>query len=85
MFLLISTKAGASLKKIFGWDDWFNFLENISFRTCLFKSGLNNIFHLQANSDIFCRSLFSSFAEMLLSCKTEEDSEGTVINKEFYY
>ena len=79
MFLTISTKTGALLKNIFGWDDLFNFLEDITSWACLFKSGLNYIFHLSAHSDIFCISLFSSYTEMLL-LRTTENKEKTSAN-----
>ena len=36
-----------------------------------FTSGLNDIFHLCVHLDIFCRSLFNTSAEVLLSCTTE--------------
>ena len=62
---------GVLLKSIFGWDDLVIFLENTTSWACLLRSGLKDIFHLKAHSDIFCRSLFSSFAEMLLSFTTE--------------
>ena len=62
---------GALLKTIFGWDGFFNFLENITSWACLFKKGLNEIFYLSAHSDIFGRSLFNSFVEILLSFTTE--------------
>ena len=56
---------------IFGWDDLFNFLEDLTSWAYLFKSRLNDNFHLQAHSYIFNRSLFNSFAEILLLCTIE--------------
>ena len=47
------------------------FLENITSWACLLTSGLNDIFHLCAHSDIFCRSLFNTSAEVLLICTAE--------------
>ena len=64
------------LKKVSRWDDLFSFLENITSLACLFRSGLKHIFHWLSHwlSDIFCRSSFSSFTEMLLSFTTDDES-----------
>ena len=47
------------------------FLKNITSWASLLTSGLNDTFHLCAHSDNFCRSLFNTPAEVLLSCTTE--------------
>ena len=44
-FCQLAQKTSALLKNIFGSDDLFNFLENITSWACLFKSGLHEIFH----------------------------------------
>ena len=62
---------GILLKTRSGCTDLACFLENITSRACLLISGLNDIFHLCAHSDIFCRSLFNTSAEVLLLCTTE--------------
>ena len=54
-----------------GCTDLACFLENMTSRACLLTSGLNDIFHLCEHWDIFCRSLFSNSAEVLLLCTTE--------------
>ena len=74
---------GASLKNIFGWDELFNLLKNTFSWACLFKSELNDVFHLKAHSDIFCRSLPSLFTELLLSgTVTELLLSGTAENSD---
>ena len=55
------------MKKICGWDDSVFYLENINSLVCLFKSGLNDIFHWCAHSAVFCKSLFNSYAVVLAS------------------
>ena len=42
--------------------------------TCLFLSGLKDIFHLYAHSEIYSKSLFSLLAEMSGSFTTEKSS-----------
>ena len=53
---------GVSLKKI-GWFSIVLLWEQMTFCACLVISGLNNIFQLKANSDIFLRSSFNKFAD----------------------
>ena len=43
------------------------FFEKIISWVCLFKSGLNDIFHWCIHSSIFCKSLFNSYAAVLAS------------------
>ena len=54
------------------WVHWFSlFLENITSWASLLTSGLNDIFCFCADSDIFCRSLSNTSAEVLLLCTIE--------------
>ena len=61
------------MKLIWRWDDFVIFLENIASLSCLLWSGLNDIFRWYAHSDIFCKSLFNSFAEVLGSWTMENN------------
>ena len=64
--LVYLLKNECAVKNISEWDDLFDFLENITSWAYLFRSVLNEIFHLYVHSDIFFLWLFISFAEMLL-------------------
>ena len=50
---------------------FFNFLLKMTSWACLLGSGLKLIFRWKAQSLIFFKSLFSSFAEVVMSCVTE--------------
>ena len=73
----VGTNYWCIIKKIFGKDDLFSFPEHITSWAC-FESGLQDIFHLWAYSDIFCRSLFSSLTTIY------NRTWWCVICKEFY-
>ena len=73
----VGTNYWCIIKKIFGKDNLFSFPEHITSWAC-FESGLQDIFHLWAYSDIFCRSLFSSLTTIY------NRAWWCVICKEFY-
>ena len=52
-------------------DTFFNFLLKITSWACLLRSGLKLIFPWKSQSLIFFKSLLSSFAEVVMSCVTE--------------
>ena len=66
-FWKLGQVTGILLKEILRWDDLVIFLEKITSWACLFKSGLNYIFHWWTHSAIFCKSLFYSYASVLAS------------------
>ena len=68
---MITASIMKELKTRSGCTDFACFLENITSWACLLTSRLNDIFHLCAHSDIFCRSLFNTSAKVLLLCTTE--------------
>ena len=63
-----------------GWDDLVIFLEKITSWACLFKSGLNDIFHWCAHSAIFCKSLFNPYAVVLASWIMEKSDVSSANN-----
>ena len=64
-------EALALLKTKVGCDTFFNFLLKMISWDYLLGSGLKLIFHWKTESLIFVKSLFSSFAEVVMSCVTE--------------
>ena len=62
---------GALLKMIFEWDGLFNFWENITSGACYSNQDWMTFSFYKPFQIFFCRSLFNSFAEILLSCTTE--------------
>ena len=62
----------ALLKTKGGCDTFFNFLLKMTSWACLLRSGLKLIFHWKTQSLIFFKLLFSSFAEVVMSCVKEK-------------
>ena len=58
-WLKLTRETGSLLNEICGWNDLIIFLEKKTSWACLFKSGLNEIFHWCAHSAIFCKSLLN--------------------------
>ena len=70
----------ALLKTKGGCDTFFNFLLKMTSWACLLGSRLKLIFYWKAQSLSFFKSLFSSFAEVVMSCVTENRDASSANN-----
>ena len=68
------------LKTKGGCDTFFNFLLKMTSWACLLRSRLKLIFHWKTQSLIFFKLLFSSFAEVVMSCVKEKKDVSSANN-----